>query len=180
MISPGFSLDTAAKVGASPRTVQRNVCKTAIWPKCILSSHLRRKEIYEARYPETRRGGDRKSEEAISNGNDFRLISFADDASSKLGVTDRTIRQEVQIASNIVERGHRITPGLKLGPFGASKAQGRQSSTLRPSTWLKTARMRPPPVRKTSFWRKSRDREGGQTKQIARPATRGGGGFCTQ
>jgi len=53
MISPGFSLDTAPKVGASPRTVQRNVCKTAIWPKCILSSHLRRKEIYEARYPET-------------------------------------------------------------------------------------------------------------------------------
>ena len=49
-------MDTAPKVGASPRTVQRNVCKTAIWPKCILSSHLRRKEIYEARYPETRRG----------------------------------------------------------------------------------------------------------------------------
>ncbi len=38
-------------------TVQRNVCKTAIWPECILSSHLRRKKIYEARYPETRRGG---------------------------------------------------------------------------------------------------------------------------
>ena len=70
--------------------------------------------------------------------------------------------------------GHRITPGLKLGGNLASKAQGRLI-TLRASTWLKTARMRPPPVRKTSFWRRSRDRVGGQTKQIARPATRGGG-----
>ena len=87
MISPGFSLDTAPKVGASPRTVQRNVCKTAIWPKCILSSHLRRKEIYEARYPETRRGGDRKSEEAVSKRNDFGLISFADDTAAKVGAT---------------------------------------------------------------------------------------------
>jgi hypothetical protein len=53
----------------------------------------RRKSIYEELHPETKHGGDRKSEEAKSNGNNFHLIpSFAEDAAQKTGKTDRTIR----------------------------------------------------------------------------------------
>ena len=56
------------------------------------AEHLkRRKEIYEAKYPETKHGGDRRSEEAKSRRNDFVLIpSFAEDTAAKLGVSPRT------------------------------------------------------------------------------------------
>lgn len=58
------------------------------------AEHLkRRKEIYEAKYPETKHGGDRRSEEAKSRRNDFVLIpSFAEDTAAKLGVSPRKIR----------------------------------------------------------------------------------------
>lgn len=67
------------------------------------SDHLaRRKEIYEELHPETKAGGDRRSMSAKSKGNDFHLIpSFSDDTASKIGVTPRTIRQEVQISKRI-------------------------------------------------------------------------------
>jgi hypothetical protein len=71
----------------------RPLCKTAIWPKCILSSHLkRRKEIYEARYPEARRGNTKERAEVKRN--DFALQpSFADDTAAKVGASPRTIQQ---------------------------------------------------------------------------------------
>lgn len=62
----------------------------------------RRKEIYEAKYPETRRGGDRKSEEAKSKRKDFALIQpFSTDTAAKIGVTPRTVQHEVQIADKL-------------------------------------------------------------------------------
>lgn len=67
------------------------------------SEHLaRRKDLYEVKHPETKVGGDRRSEDARSKGNDFHLIqSFAADAAAKTSVTPRTIRQEVQSAQDI-------------------------------------------------------------------------------
>jgi hypothetical protein len=46
-------------------------------------------------------GRGRRSAAARSNGNDFR--SFAQDTAEKVGVTDRSIRQDVQIAEKIPE-----------------------------------------------------------------------------
>jgi len=61
----------------------------------------RRKEIYEVLYPETRWGGDMKSAAAKSNGNNFR--SFSNETAAKAGVSPRTIRQEVQIATRLAD-----------------------------------------------------------------------------
>ena len=49
-----------------------------------------RKAIYEELHPETKAGGDRKSEEAKSKRNDFALIpTFADDTAQKTNVSPR-------------------------------------------------------------------------------------------
>ncbi len=61
----------------------------------------RRKELYEARYPTTKAGGDKKSMDAKSNQNNFDLISFAEDTAQKAGVSSETVRQEVKIAQDI-------------------------------------------------------------------------------
>jgi ParB family chromosome partitioning protein len=63
----------------------------------------RRKEIYEAIHPETKMGGDRRSQvfNKVSKRNDFALDSFAMDAAAKTNVSPRTVQQEVQIANRI-------------------------------------------------------------------------------
>jgi len=59
----------------------------------------RRKAIYEQKHPETRAGV--AGAEARHHATE--IISFADDTATKTGVTPRTIRQEVQIATDIAE-----------------------------------------------------------------------------
>jgi len=63
---------------------------------------LRRKEIYETLHPNTRHGGDRRSQKTKSS--NWRLASeksFVDDTAEKLGVGTRTIQRQIQIAKNI-------------------------------------------------------------------------------
>lgn len=69
---------------------------------------LRRKEIYEALHPETRNGGDRKSEKIRSAKctSDFSK-SFVNDTAEKLGVNPSTIRRQIQTAKN-------MTPEAKI------------------------------------------------------------------
>lgn len=59
---------------------------------------LRRKRLYETKHPETRRGvaGGKARQGAA-----MEIASFADDTAAKMGVTSRTIRQEVQITEKI-------------------------------------------------------------------------------
>ena len=59
----------------------------------------RRKAIYEERHPETKHGGDRKSDE-IKRQNPP-LDSFVADTAAKTGISERTIREEIQIAKSI-------------------------------------------------------------------------------
>lgn len=63
---------------------------------------LRRKEIYEQIHPETRHGGDRKSEEIKAK--KIRLDpakSFVQDTAQKLKVVPRTVELQVQTAKNL-------------------------------------------------------------------------------
>lgn len=64
------------------------------------SQHLaRRKAIYEVQHPETKAGGDRKSD-AIKTRNP-RSDSFAADTAAKTGRGRRTIEEEVSIGENL-------------------------------------------------------------------------------
>ena len=63
---------------------------------------LRRKEIYELLHPETKNGGDRRSENfRTKNFRSDSVKSFAQDTAEKLGVTPRTVEMQVQMAKNL-------------------------------------------------------------------------------
>ena len=58
-----------------------------------------RKVIYERLHPEAKHGGDRKSADAIKRKSFPVDRGFATDTAAKTGLSDRTIRHEVQIGS---------------------------------------------------------------------------------
>ena len=63
---------------------------------------LRRKEIYETLHPETKNGGDRRSEDfRTKNFRSDSVKSFAQDTAEKLGVSPRTVELQVQMAKNL-------------------------------------------------------------------------------
>lgn len=81
------------------------------------AEHLkRRKEIYEAKHPEAKpvtvRGGPgrgHKTDEKISS-----VLSFAEATAAKLGVSPRTIQQEVQIAKKLADDVKEIIKGTPV------------------------------------------------------------------
>lgn len=85
---------------------------------------LRRKEIYEALHPETKNGGDRKSEKIRSAKctSDFSK-SFVNDTAEKLGVNPSTIRRQVQTAKNMTPEAKAIIreSGAKMTKKDAMK-----------------------------------------------------------
>lgn len=58
----------------------------------------KRKEIYENLFPDTKKGGDRKSKNASKRNN---FVSFSENTAQQIGSSRRTIEHEVQIANNI-------------------------------------------------------------------------------
>lgn len=63
---------------------------------------LRRKEIYEELYPDTKQGGDRKSEKIKSRNPSFdQKPSFVNDTSKKTGKSETVIKEEIKIAKDI-------------------------------------------------------------------------------
>jgi len=58
----------------------------------------RRKEVYEELHPETKRGGDRKSDQAEAR---FGLITFSRSTAERLGITERSVEIAVARYRNI-------------------------------------------------------------------------------
>jgi hypothetical protein len=83
----------------------------------LLFLHLaRRKEIYEEMYPETKQGGDRGKNQYTEwkepKGNNYPLPpSFVEDTAKKVNISESTIKQELQISSN-------LTPEMKVHVLG--------------------------------------------------------------
>ena len=70
---------------------------------------LRRKEIYESIHPETKNGGDRKSEKIrMQNLQSDSADSFVQDTAKKLGVAPRTVAAQVQTAKNLTPEAKEI------------------------------------------------------------------------
>ncbi len=61
----------------------------------------RRKELYEARHPETKAGVAGGKARQGKGKSATKMISFADDTAAKSGVSPETVRQEVQIAEDL-------------------------------------------------------------------------------
>ena len=91
---------------------------------------LRRKEIYETLHPETKRGGDRKSEEIKRTKCPFDPAkSFVDDTADKLGVNPRTVRRQIQTAKNLTSETKEIIKGTDTK---ISKKAAMKLSNLKP------------------------------------------------
>ena len=96
---------------------------------------LRRKEIYESLHPETRHGGDRKSEKikhakcALDS-----APSFIEDTAEKLNVHPATVRREIQTAKNLTPEAKEIIKGSKV-----SKTDALRLSRLAPDHQKKAA-----------------------------------------
>ncbi len=73
---------------------------------------LRRKELYESLHPETKHGGDRKSEKikrakcALDS-----APSFIEDTAEKLNIHPATVRREIQTAKNLTPEAKEIIRG---------------------------------------------------------------------
>lgn len=102
---------------------------------------LRRKEIYETLHPETKNGGDRKSEKIRTSKcrSDFESEkSFVQDTSEKLGVAKRTVERQIQTAKNLVPEAKDIIrdANIKIG-----KATALKLSRLSPEQQKEAASM---------------------------------------
>ncbi|WP_305116982.1 ParB/RepB/Spo0J family partition protein [Acutalibacter muris] len=91
---------------------------------------LRRKEIYETLHPETKHGGDRKSEEIKRTKCPLDSTkSFIDDTAEKLGVSPRTVRREVETAKNLTSPTKEI---IRAADTSITKKDALKLSRLEP------------------------------------------------
>jgi N6-adenosine-specific RNA methylase IME4/ParB-like chromosome segregation protein Spo0J len=74
----------------------------------------RRKEIYEAMYPESKKGQYGKKGTDIKRKAENEIISFSEDTANKTGFSSRTVQQEVQIADKIDEEVKEIIRETEL------------------------------------------------------------------
>ena len=77
---------------------------------------LRRKQIYEELHPETKKGGDRKSEEIKTTPCRFDLEQakpFTQDAAEKLHLSRRTVERRVHIASSLTPEAKKVIRGAE-------------------------------------------------------------------
>lgn len=92
--------------------IDENFVRSDLTPLKFGELLLRRKEIYEALHPESKNGGDRRSEGIrTSNCRSDSVSSFAQDTAEKLGVGRRTVERQVQIAKNLTSETKDILQG---------------------------------------------------------------------
>lgn len=92
---------------------------------------LRRKEVYEALHPETKHGGDRKSEEIKTTKCRFDNVkSFAQDTAEKLGVVPRTVERQIQTVKNLAPEAKEI---IRDTDMKISKKAAMKLSRLEPA-----------------------------------------------
>lgn len=92
--------------------IDENFVRSDLTPLEFGELLLRRKEIYEALHPESKNGGDRRSEGIrTSNCRSDSVSSFAQDTAEKLGIGRRTVERQVQIAKNLTPETKDILRG---------------------------------------------------------------------
>ena len=78
--------------------------------------HLRRrKEIYEEKYPDTKKGQYGHKGTTTIEKSENEIISFSEDTASKFNISESTVQQEIQIAE-------RLTPEVKMPVTGIQDA----------------------------------------------------------
>ena len=98
---------------------------------------LRRKSIYESLYPESKNGGDRKSEKIrAAKCRSDSVKSFVQDTADKLGVAPRTVERQIQTAKNLAPEAKEI---IRSADTKISKKDALKLSRMEPDQQKKAA-----------------------------------------
>lgn len=87
--------------------IDENLCRAELTELERGEHLLKRKEVYERKFPQTRQhiAGAVAANQAMGNATEnFSVASFAKDTATKTGVTDRAIRQSIRRARKIDEK----------------------------------------------------------------------------
>ncbi len=74
----------------------------------------RLKEFYEVEHPQTKKGGDKQTEAAKKNLSADSALTFAKSTAEKINKSERTIQEEVQVATRIPEKVQTIIKDLPV------------------------------------------------------------------
>ncbi|SDH29625.1 ParB N-terminal domain-containing protein, partial [Roseospirillum parvum] len=102
--------DEAARL----REIDENLVRHELNPLDRAVFLAQRKEVYERLHPEAKRGGDRRSEAAADQTDTMSVWSFSRDTAERCGLTDRTIRRAVSIATGLAPDVRRALVGTPL------------------------------------------------------------------
>ncbi len=104
---------------AELREIDENLIRANLSPAEEAAHHERRQALYEKRHPETKRGGDRKSEKSKRQNVDSK--GYAADTANKIGKTRKTVERAVR-------RGKKIPDVASLA--GTSLDKGAELDAL--------------------------------------------------
>jgi ParB family chromosome partitioning protein len=76
--------------------------------------YKRLKDLYEAEHPQTKKGGDKQTEEAREKLKTESVFSFVKDTATKTNKSETTIKEEVQVATNIPEKVQAVIKDLPV------------------------------------------------------------------
>jgi ParB family transcriptional regulator, chromosome partitioning protein len=84
--------------------IDENLCRADLTELERGEHLLKRKDLYERKWPETKRGGDHGNQHTGGKRQDLPSASFAADTAAKTEIAERTIRQSIRRAKAIDEK----------------------------------------------------------------------------
>lgn len=118
-------ISSFSKLQAELWEIDENLCRSDLTPAEEAAAVARRKAIYEELYPKTKHGGDRKSEDAKSSGQDGHLNveRFTRETADASGKSERSVRRAAS-------RGEDIGPDALDSIAGTSLDSGAELDAL--------------------------------------------------
>lgn len=113
---------TVNELDAELAEIDENLIRNELTDLERAEALARRKEIYEAKYPEAKRGTAGAIASNKSLGRKIatsETVSFANDTAAKIGLTPRTIQQDAQIATKIAPD---VRDAIRNTPIAASSS----------------------------------------------------------